>query len=251
MLRGLAESGVSPDLVVGTSAGALNGVILADDPAGAVDHLEAIWTNLSTRQLIPDSRVRMARSLVGRHNMYLNRGLVGLFDEHIKSTRFEELSTSFACVATDLDDGSAVILRSGQLLSALLASCAIPGVFPTIVRDGRDLVDGLCVANLPVRQALALGAASVVVLDGRPADQPPGPRRDVRHTVGAAFSATLAQQSRSDVEYARERVPVWKLPGQPPAGIKAFEFSQSKVMIDDAHRLTLDYIGRLDPVRVS
>lgn len=245
MLRALAESGISPDIIIGTSAGALNGVILADDPVGAVTRLEAIWTTLKTRRLIPDTRLRRARNLAGRRHMYMNHGLCGLFEEHITSTTFEELAMVFACVATDLDDGSAVILDSGHLLSALLATCAIPGVFPTVMRDGRALVDGLCVANLPVREALELGAASVVVLDGRPGSQPPGPRKDVRDTIGAAFAATLAQQRRSDLEYVAGHVPVWTLPGQPSSGFKAFEFSQSEALIEDAYCSTLAYLGRM------
>lgn len=242
MLRGLEEAGFAPDLIVGTSAGALNGAILAEEPGAAVERLTTIWSEIDTRRLIPDSRLRRIGNLAGRRHLYRNDGLRRLFDEHLNTRAIEDLAVPFACVATDLDRGSAAILDSGPLLSALLASCAIPGVFPTVERDGLHLADGLCVANLPVRQALELGAASVVVFDGRPQIQPSRERGDVREVVTAGFAAALAHQCRSDLEYARERVPLLCLPGQSESRLKAFEFSKGPQIIERAYLATREHL---------
>lgn len=240
MLRALAERAIEPDLIVGTSAGALNGAVLADDPEAGLVRLERLWTSMDTRMLIPDTRLRRARNLAGRHHMYRNDGLSRLFEHHIAARTFEQLATRFACVATDLDEGRPAVLEAGTLLDALLATCAIPGVFPAVRRGRRTLVDGLCVANLPVRQALELGAASIVVLDGRPGTPPAGPRRDVRDTVGAAFAATIAHQARADLEHVSAHVPTWVLPGQPTERLKAFEFHRSAELIERA-RVSADH----------
>jgi NTE family protein len=243
MLAALAEHGIVPDLIVGTSAGALNGVILADDPADAVARLRDIWTTMDMRRVIPDSRLRKARQLIGRVHMYRNEGLAALFEQNLSARTFAELSLPFACVATDLDEGSAVILDEGALLDALLATCAIPGVFPTVIRNGRSLVDGLCVANLPVRQALELGAGSIIALDGRPSKPLAGPRRDVRDTMAAAFATVVARQTVSDLEYVAERVPVWSVPGQPAAQRSAFQFGDCAQLIEDAYDAASVYLS--------
>lgn len=243
MLRALAEHGFEPDLIVGTSAGALNGAVIADDPHGGLARLQRLWTSMESRVLIPDTRLRRIRNVVGLRHVYLNDGLRRLFERHIRARTFAELPTPFACVATDLDSGTPVIMRSGKLVEALLATCAIPGVFPIAMRGQQVLADGLCVANLPVRQALELGAASIVVLDGRPKMPMLGSRRDVRSVVSAAFSTIVARQAWADLEYVAARVPTVVLPGQPTARFRAFEFGQSAALIDQAHAAAGKFLG--------
>jgi NTE family protein len=242
MLRALTEMGLTADLIVGTSAGALNGALVAQDCGDALTTLTTIWTGVEMKHLVPDSRLRRLRNLAGRRHLYLNDGLCRLYDAHFHVQDIEELAIPFACVATDLDDGTAVTLDSGPLLSALLASCAIPGVFPVVQRDGRLLADGLCVANIPVRQALERGARSVVIFDGRPRIRPRRGRGDVRDVISAAFAASLAQQCRSDIEYARQRVTTLTLPGQTETRLRAFEFNHSAGIIAQAYSATLEYL---------
>ncbi len=245
MLLAMGEMGLTPDLIVGTSAGALNGALVAQAPRDALTTLTAIWTGIEMKHLIPDSRLRRLRSLAARRHLYLNDGLRRLYDAHFCVQDIEQLAIPFACIATDLDEGTAVTLDTGPLLSALLASCAIPGVFPVVERDGRLLADGLCVANIPVRQALERGARSVAIFDGRPRLQPRRGRGDVRDVVSAAFAASLAQQCRSDIEYARQRAPTLALPGQTKARLRAFEFSHGSEIIAQAHAETLEYLERV------
>jgi NTE family protein len=245
MLAAVLEFGVRPDLIVGTSAGALNGVLLAEAPDSAVDRLTEIWTRCTRSQVISDSRLRVFRNLLGGHFMYRNCRLRELFTEHVSARAFDQLDTEFACAATDLDSGDPVLLHTGPLIDALLATCAIPGVFPLVNWNDRWLADGGYVANVPVRQAIELGAASIVVFDGRPRLVSRGELKDVRYSMTAAFGAALRWQYLHDIEYARSLVPILCLPGQADGHIKGFDFSQVGSMIRDAHEVTRNYLAGL------
>jgi NTE family protein len=242
MLRALAERDLFPDLIVGTSAGALNGALLAEEHLGAAARLTELWLSFDRRSLIPDRPGTRLRNLAGRRHLYSDEGLRALIRAYVHSETFAQLGTAFACVATDLDSGEPVVLDSGPLVTALLATCAIPGVFPMVLRDGRHLADGLCVANIPVRQALDLGAGSIIALNGRTNIQPARGRRDVKDVVSAAFAAALAQQSRADLEFAAARVPTIVMPGQPPGRLKAFHFGATAAVIEDAYRASRDFL---------
>jgi NTE family protein len=242
MLAAVVETGIRPDLIVGTSAGALNGVLLADDLDTAVDRLTEIWTNCTRSRVIGDSRIRVLRNLLGGHFMYRNHRLEELFGEHVSARDFAQLRTRFACVATDLDSGEPVLMHEGPLIEALLATCAVPGVFPMVRRNARLLADGAYVANVPVRQAIELGAASLVVFDGRPRLASRGELKDVRYSMTAAFAATLKQQYLHDVEYARHMVPVLCLPGQSSRHMKGFDFSNVGTTIKEAHEVARNHL---------
>lgn len=235
MLRAIREIGLEPDLIVGTSAGALNGVILADDPENAVERLAKIWSSCTRDAVLGERRLQRVRTLLKRQHLYASNHLSTLFAAHARSRYFDELRVPFFCVATDLDSGFPVVLHSGLLRTALLATTAVPGVFPVVTRDGRRLSDGLCVANVPIRQALELGAGTLVVFDGRPQIGRRGPFRDVRDTIAAAVAAVLSHQLKVDLEYARERARVIHLPGQPAERLKAFDFTCGLRLMTDAY----------------
>lgn len=235
MLEAVLDAGVTPDLIVGTSAGSLNGAVLADDPHGAVALLKETWMRCHRGLLIGDRRLRQMRNLAGGHFMFRNDRMTEFFASHLTARTFEALSTRFACVSTDLASGSVVIMDSGPLLDALLASCAVPGVFPLVRREGRLLADGGYVANVPIRQALDLGAASIVVFDGRPRIAARDDPRDVRDSMTSAFAAALNMQYQRDLEHVAARVPVLCMPGQPARHVKGLDFSRSKDLIESAH----------------
>ncbi len=97
--------------------------------------------------------------------IYDNQPLTDLLTSRLPANSFEDMAVPFVAVATDFTNGSLAELDSGELRSALLASSAIPGIFPWVERDGRRLVDGMLVANVPITVALRRGARSLVVLD--------------------------------------------------------------------------------------
>lgn len=166
MLRALARTDLRPDLVVGTSVGALNGAVLAADPARAVQRLAALWPHLTRADVFPGGWVRGLRTLTETRSwIYDNQPLTDLLTGSLATTTFEGLQLPLVAVATEFPGGALAELDHGDLRSALLASAAIPGVFPWVERDGRRLVDGVLVANVPVTVALRRGARSLVVLD--------------------------------------------------------------------------------------
>lgn len=155
VLKVLEEEGLRPDLIVGTSAGALAGVFLAAGVSAArtIMWAEALrWSSL-------------ARPALNRLGLLSNERLGELLDRALPARTFDELVIPFACMATDLQTGEPVILGDGDLKSAIRASCAIPGLFLPVERDGKLLIDGGVMANIPTAATRLLGAEFVVAVD--------------------------------------------------------------------------------------
>jgi NTE family protein len=157
VLRALVENKVPIDCIAGTSAGALVGGTMASGMP--LSEIETIGRSLRWRDI---GRITMSRMGI-QSNERLEQYLRGL----LPVTRFEELPIPFAAVATDLQSGKAVILRDkGDLAFAIRASCAIPGWYiPVMDEQGRQLVDGGLVANIPSEVARSLGADLVIAVD--------------------------------------------------------------------------------------
>ena len=180
MLRALLERGIIPDVIIGTSAGALNGSGVAANPSLAgVDHLAEIWSALRTEHIFPGGRFGRAWSLLsGGDHLYSNAGLAGLIDQMAPASKFSQLAIPLRVVACDLATGEEVVLASGPLKPALLASAALPGSFPPVLHDHRTLVDGGVVDNVPLSHALAGPVDRIFVLNvsGGVADAPSATR---------------------------------------------------------------------------
>ncbi len=162
MLRALVERDITPDIVVGTSAGALNGVAVAATPTLAgVAQLANVWCDLSGSDVFPGGRITRAWNVV-RRGTYLfdSSGLEHLIDHTTPARNFADLEVPLRVVATDLDSGEEVVLASGPLKPALLASAALPGVFPIVAHDDRRLVDGGVVDTVPLWHALSARSMS-------------------------------------------------------------------------------------------
>jgi len=155
MLRALCETGLTPDLVLGSSAGAINAVAFATDPGPAgLDRLEAVWTSLRRRHVAPLSAPTLLAAVAGRGDgLVPNSGLRGLLASAAIARTLEGTSIPVHVVATDLASGAAVVFSDGETTEALLASCAFPGLYPPVRVGGRLLVDGGVSADVPVLQA--------------------------------------------------------------------------------------------------
>jgi len=166
VLKVLDREGIRPDLVAGTSVGALVGAAWA---AGlSVTEIARVFREVKW----PD----MARvKLLQKYGLLDTSRLGRVMTEQLGIDTIEELSRPFAAVSCDLLTGEEVVFRSGSLATALRASTAVPGIFPPLDRDGRLLVDGCVVNNLPVSVARAMGADYVIAVDLIP--RPRGRRR--------------------------------------------------------------------------
>ncbi len=245
MLRALEEAGVRPDIVVGTSVGALNGAILASGMAGAAERLEDVWLPMRRRDVFPGNPLsavwRLQRS--GTHAVDAE-GLEELIAEVVPASTFEELAVPLSVVALDLVTERTQVVSDGDLVPALLASSAIPGVFEPVDVGGRPMVDGGVLALVPVAQALERGAASMVVLDCTVPTLAPQ-----RARVGDVLTWLTRVQQRAQLEVAlpavAEAVPVVFLPPPPPRRVSPFDFESSDELMTGARDAAREMLRHL------
>ncbi len=173
MLRALVERGLCPDLVLGTSVGALNGALFAADPEHAVDRLTALWQDFEENNPFEASLIEQAGTIARTWtHLHGNHRLRRLLLEHLPARRFEELRVPFSCVAASIEDAAARWFDRGDLVDALLASTAVPGLLPPVEIDGRHHLDGGLVDSIPVDRAVLLGAETIFVLQVGRIEQP-------------------------------------------------------------------------------
>ena len=156
VIRGLEERGIKPDLVCGTSIGALVGAAYA---SGELDRLEEWVTGLAWTTVV------RLMDLTWRGGLIRGTRLFTLFRTILEDREIDELPIPFGAIATELQSGRELWLRHGKVLEAVRASCAMPGLFTPVVRDGTVLVDGGLVNPVPVSMCRALGADLVVAVD--------------------------------------------------------------------------------------
>lgn len=186
MLRALTEAGIRPDLLVGSSAGAINAVAFAAGPnISELARLETMWLGLHRRHVAPMSLRTLLAAVTGRGNgLFPDTGLRRQLRAFLPVHDLSEVSIPVHVVATDLESGSAVVLSTGDAVTALLASSAFPGLYPPVSIGGRHLIDGGVAADVPVLQAEALGASVHL-------HPPGGSRRTGPHIRQRAPSARL------------------------------------------------------------
>ncbi|MEV0825168.1 patatin-like phospholipase family protein [Nonomuraea rubra] len=240
----LEQHGFAPDMIIGTSVGALNGAIVAAHPGTAAERLDHVWTRVRRREVYPLGLLASRVSIVADHGL---RKLIARAD---LPRRIEELRIPFTAVATDLATGGEALLSEGDLVSALLASAAIPGVLPPVEREGRTLIDGGVIAYVPVRAARQAGAASVVVLSAGPewplASALPPRRADA---VAARAALLLAHhQIERDLREVSTHLPTVVLPTGIDTWPAPWDFRHAERLIGTAARTA----GRfLDGLRVN
>lgn len=218
MLQALDEAGVWPDIVIGTSVGAVNGVVVASDPHGAAERLGRLWTDLRDDNPFGGGVIArlstLTRTRVALHEIEPLRELLGRV---IPERRFEELAVPFQCVAANVERARAVWFSEGDLLDAVLASSAVPGLLPPVRIGGETFYDGGLVHSVPVGRALKLGASQVYVMHvGRieaPLTAPTSPLE-----VGlVAFEIARRHRLVHELDSVPENVAVHVLPtGDPP-----------------------------------
>ena len=240
MLQALNDAGVAPDLLVGSSVGAINAAWIAAHPEPeGVEALAEIWRGLRRTTVFPASPLLGAVAMLGRRNHLVSPdGLVALLEQHLPFRRLEETRTPLHVVATDLLTGRAVLLSKGAAIPALMASAAIPAVFPPVRIGGRDLIDGGVADYAPVSQAVALGADRIFVLPAAHACEMASPPRSVLAMALHSLNLMIESRLTADVERLHDEVEVHVLPHPCPLAVSPADFSHGGELIRRA-RLTV------------
>ena len=252
MLQALAARGVQPDLVFGSSAGAINAAWVAGDPQLArLDDLAALWTGLRSRDIFP---VRPLTGLLGflgaRDSLVPPTGLRRLLERHVTFTRLEDAPIPIAVIATEVTTGREIVLDHGSTVDAVLASAAIPAVFPPVTVDGRVLMDGGVVNNTPISNAVDAGATRIYVLPtGYACALPRAPRSALGMTL-QAISLLIEQQLVRDVEEFQDQVDLRVIPPLCPQPVLPADFSHARELIDRARGAAVEWLDRFDRLGV-
>ncbi len=200
----LVESGLQADLLVGTSVGALNAAFLATRPGvTGAQQLVAAWSRLRRRDVARLNPLRAMAGFLGARDHLVSPGrLRSLVRGWVEFAQIEDAPVRLAITATDALTGEGVTLTEGDVVEALVASAAIPGLFPPVVVGGRWLVDGSLSANRPVHEALALGARDVYVLTTATALR----RRPPRGAVASAMNSVSLVTTRASRRQTEDAV---------------------------------------------
>ncbi len=242
MAQALASHDVHPDLIVGTSVGAINGSWFAG--GGDADELAEVWRSLRGRQLFPARPIVGLRAFLGRSTHFVpNSGLRSLLRQRLTFQRLEDAANPFLVVAADAQTGEEVVLDRGPAVSSILASAAIPWVFPPVAVGGHVLFDGGIANNTPITTAIRAGATEVWVLSTGfscgVTNAPASAFGLAMHAVALMVQGRLVRET-VDRTYP---VPVHLIPPPCPISVFPSDFSQTDELIDRARSGTLQWLG--------
>ena len=250
MLQALTERDVHPDLLIGTSAGAINAAYVAGHGTGgqALQDLATTWQNMRRNDDFPIDPLRHVLALAGtRPSLCSDRNLRRLIAAQLPYRNVEDAIIPLHIVTTDLLSGQEVLLSTGDAVSAVLASATIPGVLPAVLREGLTLVDGGVANNAALSQAVALGADEVYVL---PAGFACALQRPPTTAVGAAVQAlTLLIEQRLVIDIAQfsGNAQLKVLPPLCPLAVSSTDFTHAAELIERARAATGDWLDSGGP----
>jgi NTE family protein len=239
MLRALYEHGITPDLLVGTSAGALNAAFVASRPqtVATVEELAHVWRGLHREDIFPiHPRMVIAGLANHRNHLVPDTNLRNLAIRHLQIERLEQAAIPLHLVAFDLLTGGEVRLSSGPALEAVLAAAAIPGVLPPVRHGDQLLVDGGVVNNTPISHAVELGAERIYVLatdSPQTRSLPDGPRGALDAAVHA-FTLLVGARLQSDLVRYATSAELIVLPAVNPHHVQPTDFDHSSRLIGQA-----------------
>ena len=250
MLRALYERGIAPELVAGASAGAVNGSYIASRPAATdtAEELAAIWRSLTTLEVFPPNPLTAALGLLGqRDHLVSNCGIKALLAEHEQFARIEDAPIPLHLIATDVLSGAERRLSRGPARDGVLASAAIPGVFPAIDFEGRELVDGGVANNTPISDAVELGASTIYVLPtGSSCALRRAPRGAIQMLVHA-LTLLINQRLAQDIEHYASEVKLVVLPPPCPQEVLPSDFDHAEKLIEQGYQLASGVLDHPDP----
>ncbi len=259
MLKALLAAGIVPDLIVGTSIGAVNGALLAADPTRAgVTRLAKVWENVAADGPIGGSmRSRVSalastRAKATSHPEPLRR----LLTENLPVERFEDLQVRFECVAASIERAMEHWFTEGPIVPAVMASAALPGLFPPVRIDDEHFIDGGIVNSIPLDRARKAGAERAFVLQVGRVEQELSPAKRPWEVPVVAFEVARRARFHAALARSQDSLEVHVLPtgGLAPrpmdrANFDLFDTSRVTDRMDAAELATAEYLAEHLPAR--
>lgn len=247
MLRALVEAGIEPDLVVGTSIGAVNGAAFAGLPTLEGVYLAAdVWRRLAREDVFPRRRLHgIWRFVERREAVFSMDGLRRVVGNYMRFERLEEASVPLLVIATRLEDGREEWLTTGKALDAVMASAALPGMYPPVEIEGRRYVDGGVMNNVGLSAALHAGAERVFVLLCGRVDAPVAPFTRPYEAMFSAFMLSLSARLRHELAEVPKGVDVVVVEQSGAGLFDLQDFSRTDELIDAGYVACRDVLDSM------
>jgi NTE family protein len=215
-LRALVEAGIEPDLVLGTSVGALNGAIVAAHPGpGVVDRLVALWESAAAgKEVYGDGAIRQVSRAVrtGGTRLYSSAPLRRRLEEELGDLTFEDLPIPFQCCAASIERAAEHWFTSGPLVTAVVASAAVPGLLGPARVGEEHYLDGGIVNSIPVGRAVTCGAQRIFVLHVGRIERPLTPPRRAWEVARVSFEIARRHRFHREMAELPDDVTAYVLP---------------------------------------
>jgi NTE family protein len=221
--RALFEAGIFPDMIIGTSIGAINGALIARTPSlDVIEPLTKAWGSDLAKKIYGQSFPRQIANLLRHRNHLLSpEPLHSLLEEHLgTATRFEDLAVPFSTVAASVEGACERWFDTGPVIPAVIASSSVPGILPPAEINGEHLYDGGLVSSIPLGRAIEQGARTIYVLQVGRIEEPLVRPTNVVGSMWVSFEIARRHRFARDLAAVPEGVTVHVLPsgGVPPGG---------------------------------
>lgn len=246
MLKALSAHGIRADCTVGSSVGAINAAYYAADPSvQGLERLEGIWRALRRGSVFRPAKLHMLRAIItGRDHLVESTALRLLVERHLPGALLQNGRIPCHVVATDLLQGGEVVISSGPVADALLASAAIPGVFPPVEMGGRYLMDGGVANHTPVSVAAGLDVVRMIVLPTGYACAHQTPPRGVVAIALHALNQIIVRQLVTDLQRLGTRFEIRVVPPLCPLDVSSYDFSKAGELIDRSTAATERWLAK-------
>lgn len=247
MLAAVLDAGLVPDLIFGTSTGAINASVFAAHPVSAVDQLVEVWSDIASDSSLTSTWRSAIRGVTGSQSVRTADMLAEHLADPLGTREFRELATPLHLVATDLSTGMPVSLDSGVILDSLMASCAFPVMLPPVTNQGRNLTDGSVSAGIPVAQAITLGAKSIVLFDTGASAVPESATAEIGwySVMALAFSHLVRGRAAHDLAQVAQTIPVIVISCDQGSPI---DLKATPSLIGAGRRIAQDLLAALPPL---
>ena len=245
MMHSLAAHGISADMVVGSSVGALNGAYFAGDPSlKGVLQLEAIWRGLTRHDVFPITWLTLLGFIWRRDFLIPHDGIQKLIDDNLPYRNLQDAKLPVHIVATDIVSGDSVVLSEGSAAQAIIASTAIPGAFAPVRYKDFYLADGAISSDTPVKVAIAKGANRLIILPTGYACSTHTPPTGAVANALHALTLLISRQLVSELEDIDPGIEYFVVPPLCPLVGSPYDFSRTADHIERAIQSTDAWLAR-------